>query len=93
MGLADKTKKHLNLTDAQKNEQAANNIRRALGRAARTQRQIIKNIKGTIKAAPGSKATILGLLDDDETEATQMIGKLKDFANTHKKTNDPIIAI
>ena len=95
MGLADnaKAKKHLNLTDVQKNERAANNIRRVLGRAAIMQRQVLKNIKGIIKTAPGSKATILGLMGNDKDEATLMINEMKDFANAHKKSGDPAITV
>jgi len=93
MGLADKAINHPNLTNTQKNERAANNIRRMLGRAVKQQRQALKNIKGIIKTAPGNKATILGLLGADETEAATMIDEMKTFANTHKKANDPNITV
>lgn len=84
MALVDRKKEPKSLTANERNQAAADTILAILTRASRMQRTMIKNIKNTIKKAPGSKATILALLGDDEAEATSMIDKIKDFANAHK---------
>ena len=89
MGLADHKRPKKNLTDAEKNDRAADSIKKILSRAAKMQRRMVNNINRTIKNAPGSKAVIMNKLGDDKDEATAMLGKLKDFANTHKKDKDP----
>jgi anaerobic ribonucleoside-triphosphate reductase len=95
MGLIDrsKEKKQKQLSNDEKNQMAADAIQQILARSAQMQRRMITNIKKIIKRAPGSKATILGLLGDEEAEATSMINKLKDFANAHKGTNDQDLTV
>jgi len=95
MGLADnaKARGQISLTNTQKNEQAAITIRRALGRSVRIQRQILKNIKGIVAAAPGNKAAILDLLGADKDEAVSMINNMRAFVNTHKMSGDEDINV
>jgi hypothetical protein len=81
------------LSDAEKNQRAADQIKKILARSARLQRQMLKNVKRLISNAPGDKATIMALLGTDETEANTMVNSMKTFANTHKKAGDEDIDV
>ncbi len=93
MGLADSGKQKKPLTNAEKDDAAVANIKRILARGVRIQRQMVKNINRIVKSAPSAKAALMSKLGADKDEATAMIGKMKDFANAHKKANDPDLTV
>jgi hypothetical protein len=91
MGLADKQRKQL--TNTEKDNAAVMNIKRILARGAKTQRQMVKNINKIIKNAPSGKTELMDMLGADKAEALDMINKMKDFANAHKKASDPSLTV
>jgi len=93
MALIDNNPSQPTLTDAQKNERVAANIKKILARSAKIQRNALINIKRLVQGAPGSKADILDLMGVDKTEATTMINSMKSFVNTHKGANDEDVEV
>jgi len=88
MAIGDSVVATVAQTDDQKNEAAAEEIRRLGLHAILTVNTIITQANDAITNAPGDKATVMAKLGSDQTDAETLLQKIVTLVNDHQATAD-----